>query len=146
MTPPILHRFTTIHNATDRQSDRNRPLMIYVRVGLPLIAEVKTPDSQSGKPDSLPRGILRSTKPLLVATLLWGGEGKAATERRWVPLSNAGLTQKSGGCENPATPIRLLEVIWDYLYLSFLPLDEAVASRAVLVVVPGSDGHAFGAS
>ena len=28
----------------------------------------------------------------------------------------------------------------------FLPLDEAVASRAVFVIVSGSDGNAFGAS
>ena len=58
-----------------------------------------------------------------------------------MPLSNAGLTE-NWRCKDPATSVRPLEVMGLRLYISFLPLDEAVASRAVFIIVPWSDGWA----
>ena len=51
---------------------------------------------------------------------------------------------------NWASDCGMIPVTHHDLHFSFLPLDEAIASRAVLVIVSGSDGradeNAFGAS
>ena len=48
------------------------------------------------------------------------------------------------GSYNPSMNLILCSHHWLYDFFSFLPLDEAIASRAVFVIVSGSDGRADG--
>ena len=76
----------------------------------------------------------------MVAALLGTGAAKLKRRRRGDKRHrhNAGL-QESGGSKSPLLPYDLWR-LWDYP--TFSPLDEALTSRAVCVIVSGSDGRA----